>query len=109
MKHLYKFSLLLLAFLLPATAIAYDFEVDGIYYNINGNEAIVSFSLNGYSGDLTIPATVTYGGTTYSVTSIGDGAFYECTGLTRIDMVMLVRLLQSRNALSPMTVTELGM
>ena len=43
MKHLYKFSLLLLALLLPATALAHVFEVDGIYYNINGDEATVTF------------------------------------------------------------------
>ena len=91
MKHLYKFSLLLLAFLLPAIAIAHDFEVDGIYYNINGNEATVTYKgtyssqySNEYSGDLTIPATVTYGGTSYSVTSIGDYAFSNCTGLTSV-------------------------
>ena len=86
MKHLYKFSLLLLAFLLPATATAHDFEVDGIYYIINGNEATVTSSLsyNEYTGDITIPATVTYGGTTYSVSSINNSAFSWCSGLTSI-------------------------
>ena len=85
MKHLYKFSLLLLAFLLPATALAHDFEVDGIYYNINGNEASVSKSPNyNYSGSVTIPTTVTYSGVTYSVTAIGDYAFMDCYGLTSI-------------------------
>ena len=90
MKHLSQLTLLLLAFLLPATAIAHDFEVDGIYYNINGNEATVtyrgtnSWNHNTYSDDVTIPATVTYGGTTYSVTSIGYRAFSGCSGLTNI-------------------------
>ncbi len=91
MKHLYKLSLLLLALLIPATALAHDFEVDGIYYNIvNGNEATVtyqgtnSWNHNTYSGDVTIPAIVTYGGTTYSVNSIGSHAFYNCSGLTSI-------------------------
>ena len=90
MKHFFQFSLLLLA-LLPATATAHDLEVDGIYYNINGNEATVTYRgtsydeyTDEYSGDVTIPATVTYNGTTYSVTSIGDEAFYECTGLTSV-------------------------
>ena len=36
MKHL----LLFLALLLPAVAAAYDFEADGIYYMIDGDEVI---------------------------------------------------------------------
>ena len=89
MKHLFKLSFLLLALLLPATANAHDFEVDGIYYNINGNEATVtykgtSYNSRAYSGEVTIPLSVTYNGTTYSVTSIGDDAFYKCSGLTSV-------------------------
>ena len=88
MKQRLKATLFLLALLLPATAVAYDFEVDGIYYNINGNEASVTYkykySEESYSGDVTIPATVSYNGTTYSVTSIGEAAFYECSGLTSV-------------------------
>jgi len=93
MKHLYKLSLLLLALLLPATATAHDFEVDGIYYNISGNEVYVAYKgtyatqySNEYTGDVTIPTTVTYGGITYSVTSIGYWAFEDCSGLTNIDI-----------------------
>ena len=93
MKHLYKFSLLLLALLIPATALSHDFEVDGIYYNINGDEATVTYRgssynsyANEYSGSVTIPVTVTYGGNTYSVTAIGDYAFSNCSGLTSIDI-----------------------
>ena len=90
MKHLYKFSLFLLALLLPAIAAAHDIEVDGIYYNIYGTEAYVTYkgaysnSYNEYSGDVTIPLTVTYNGTTYSVTTIGYEAFFDCTGITSV-------------------------
>ena len=42
MRSLIKTTLMLLALLLPATATAQDFEVDGIYYNINGNEVTVT-------------------------------------------------------------------
>ena len=91
MKHLFKLSLLLLAVLLPATATAHDFEVDGIYYNINGNEATVTYKGpssaqydNEYSNSVTIPAIVTYDSTTYSVTSIGNEAFSACWDMTSI-------------------------
>ena len=89
MKHFIKLSLLLLTLLPPATAMAYDFKVDGIYYNINGNEATVTDADGNpytpdYTGDVTIPETVTNDGTTYSVTSIGNMAFYYCTGLTSV-------------------------
>ena len=84
-------ALLLLALLLPATAIAHDFEVDGIYYNINGKEATVTYKgmyhsqySYEYSGDVTIPSIVTYIGTTYSVTTIGESAFSGCSGLTNV-------------------------
>ena len=49
MKQFFRFSLLLLALLLPASATASDFEVDGIYYDINGNEATVTYGTNRYA------------------------------------------------------------
>ena len=90
MKQILKLSLLLLALLLPATATAHDFEVDGIYYNItNSTEKTVAVTYktlnnNDYSGDVTIPATVTYNGSTYSVSSIGNFAFGNCDGIVSI-------------------------
>ena len=95
MKQFISSTILLLALLLPALATAHDFEVDGIYYNINGNEATVTFrSRNypyypfsgGYAGSVVIPATVTYNGTTYPVTSIGEMTFFNCSGLASVDI-----------------------
>ena len=93
MKQFFRFSILLLALLLPALAMAHDFEVDGIYYNINGNEATVTYygsspydASHSYSGSVVIPATVTYNGTTYPVTAIGNSAFSDCSGLISIDI-----------------------
>ena len=101
MKQFIKTTILLLALLLPALAMAYDFEVDGICYNINGNEATVTSKglyydmfFVGYSGSVVIPATVTHNGTTYPVTSIDEIAFYYCTNLTSIDI--------------PNSITEIG-
>ena len=84
MKRLYQFSLLLLALLLPVSATAQDFIVDGIGYYINWPEEASVASCYYYAGDLTIPATVTYDGITYKVTSIRSGAFYSLEGLTSV-------------------------
>ena len=91
-----KYFSLLLALLMSMAAnvaSAHDFEVDGIYYNITSSEeATVAVTFQGesyysnydrYTGHVTIPKSVVYDGKTYSVTSIGDYAFYE-TGLTSI-------------------------
>ena len=82
---------LLLALLLPANAAAHDFEVDGIYYNIVNGEAVVTFQGTNYysaaySGDVVIPGTVYYNGSTYTVTAIGRYAFYYSSNLTSITL-----------------------
>ena len=88
--------LMMALYALPVTA--YDFEVDGIYYLKNGSNAIVTYQSypnstypsstysSDYTGDVVIPSTVTYNGTTYSVTSIGTWAFCGCSGLTSINI-----------------------
>ena len=74
--------------LVATTALwAEDFEVNGIYYTIltdKTNEVEVTDGYPYYTGSVTIPSSVTYNGTTYSVTSIGDYAFYLCDGLTSV-------------------------
>ena len=88
-----KLFSLFLALVATTSLWAHDFEVDGIYYNFlsdKTNEVEVTYrgsygdSYNEYSGSVTIPSTVTYNGTTYSVTSIGSSAFDRCSGLTSI-------------------------
>ena len=83
--------LLLLVALLPMVANAYDAKIDGIYYDFSENEATVTYQKyqNGiytsdYSGAVVIPESVTYDGKTYSVTSIGNYAFFRCTGVTSV-------------------------
>ena len=71
---------------------AEDFEADGIYYNIlDGNNVEVTYRGSSYyeysgeySGEVTIPKTITYDGIIYSVTSIGSSAFEDCSSLTSI-------------------------
>lgn len=71
--------------LLPMLASAYDAEIDGICYGFekSDNTAYVTSGIP-YSGNIIIPSEVTYNNVTYIVTSIGDGAFKDCRGLTSI-------------------------
>ena len=68
-------------------AVANDDEVI-IYYDYinNGTELMVTCNNFGekYAGTVNIPKEVTYNSTTYSVTSLGDEAFYDCSGLTSV-------------------------
>ena len=77
--------LFFLAFL-PLIAHADAVEIGGIYYNLNGEAetAEVTSNPNKYSGVVVIPETVTKDGTVYQVTSIGEGAFQGCDGLTEL-------------------------
>ena len=84
-----KQLLLLVLFLLPMVASAYDIEVqnaDGktIYYNYTNDGKELEVTEGGYSGNIVIPEEVTFMNRTRKVTSIGDDAFYGCTGLTSI-------------------------
>ena len=80
---------------------AYDCKVGGIYYNLSGDEASVTYykytvSYNRYTykndttyvqlyyNTVTIPETITYNSTTYRVTSIGDHAFDNSGTLTSV-------------------------
>ncbi len=84
----------------------YDFVSDGLFYLVMPNNTVTVTGGNGYDGELTIPATVTNNGVTYSVTgissnafsgsgivalnlpstltTIGEKAFYNCNGLTSL-------------------------
>lgn len=76
---------------------AYNFMEGGIAYNINsdGNSVTVTYTHygNNYPGvtSLTIPESVFYSGKQYSVTAIGDYAFYECEALMLLHMPLTVK------------------
>ena len=78
MKH--KLLFLLASLLLPLAASAYDACINGIYYNIvkKANLAEVTYGDNAYSGNVVIPETVVYDGTTCYVKNIGERAFSNC-------------------------------
>ena len=95
-----KKLLLLIATLIAMgqNAFAYNFSVvvqsgQTLYFKILSSNTVKVSSKNPRSpyyyptypsGDLVIPATVTHDGITYNVTSIGDAAFRDCSGLTSV-------------------------
>ncbi|OYP57861.1 hypothetical protein CIK99_05800 [Prevotella sp. P5-92] len=77
---------LILSVFFSISASALKVEVDGIYYNIvtKVKTAEVTEGDNEYSGDVTIPETITVDNVVYNVTSIGRDAFDRCIGLTSV-------------------------
>ena len=76
-----------LAVLLSLPMIAKQVEIDGINYDLVAEKeeaTVIVKSYQGYFGEVVIPESVEHEGTTYRVTSIGNEAFYECSGLTSI-------------------------
>ena len=81
-----RYLFLTLAVLLcTLSASAYDFMVDGIAYCKNDDGKSVYVTTGGdYTRDIVIPENVAYGDRLYSVTSIGERAFYCCKGLSSV-------------------------
>ena len=87
-------GLLFLALLATTALWAYDFQSGDLYYNITSSSEPYTvevtyqqeWSHDNYATltSATIPETVTHDGTTYTVTSIGDAAFFRCSSLTSI-------------------------
>lgn len=77
-------TLLMSVALTELSAFAYDFEVEGVYYNIlpSATEVEVTcnddngyYGIGSYAGSIKIPEKVTFDDITYNVTAIGDNAF----------------------------------
>lgn len=88
MKQLITKILMLVAALsASSSASGYDFEIDGIYYNITSpsnlevgvthkySSSAHMYVNESYSGDVIIPESVNFNNRTYSVTSIENSAF----------------------------------
>ena len=88
MRKLFSFILALMA---TTSLWAYDFQSGDLYYNITSDTTVevtyqYQWSSDNYVGltTATIPETVTHDGINYSVTSIGEWAFCNCSSLTSI-------------------------
>lgn len=95
-----------LCFTLPLSATDYycDFSVNGIHYKFIRDkqyEVAVSYenyetgryggNYTNYSGNVTVPAAITYNGTTYKVTAVSDHAFYELTSVTSVTLPSTIK------------------
>ena len=82
----------LVAALTSVTMQAYDFASGGVYYNITSNATastpgtVTVTKGDGYSGTVTIPATVQNGGSNYNVTAIAPEAFQNSIHLTAVNI-----------------------
>ena len=88
-------------------AMAYEFSYTHqgktLYYNATSDSTVeVTYYVNNnnnyvyVSGDVVIPSTVTYNGTTYSVTSIGEVAFICCSDLITVSIPNSVTSIRER-------------
>ena len=86
---------LILSVFFSISSSAHIVEVDGIYYDIFLTIATVTLGGKKYSGDIVIPESITFENSKYSVTSIGDAAFYECIDLTSVSIPNSVKSIGS--------------
>ena len=83
---------LLFALLATTSLCAQRLHLGDLYYNITSDTTIevtyesTFYFIPNYSSltTISIPETISYDGTTYRVTSIGDSAFFTCSSLTSI-------------------------
>jgi len=84
-------------------------EIDGIYYQLfsSDNTAIVTKKPSGsYTGNIVIPATVTYEDAVYDVTAIGSNAFAYCENMSSISIPNSVTTIYSQAFLWCLSLTS---
>ena len=77
MKRIYSLTVI---FFISLMVRAINVEIDGIMYNINVKTGLTEVAANTshqYTGDIVIPETITYEGKQYTVTAIGESAFFQ--------------------------------
>lgn len=84
--------------LCSVAANAYDFETDGICYDITSAADLTVSVASGsekYKGKIDIPSTVTYNSSTYTVTGIRGTAFRASMGLTQVTIPNSVKTIDA--------------
>ena len=93
-QNILRKLMLIVVLLTSSQAFAYDFEVDGLCYEISANSVTPSVYVtykvhavmggNSYFGEIVIPESVINDATSYTVIGIGTYAFFHCSGLTSV-------------------------
>ena len=60
------------------------FAIGDLTYEVTSETEVYVQDCTESATSVVIPSTITYQGTTYDVTSIGNGAFFECSNLTSV-------------------------
>lgn len=83
-QHLRAFICIVLFFFSDTAAMSINFFHEGITYTISSSSQ-VEVAYGPMSGSVTIPSSVTYNGTAYTVTAIANRAFVN-SGMTDVDI-----------------------
>lgn len=76
---------------------SFDFEVNGICYNIESMDDLTAEVTSGidYVGDIVIPEEVIYKKRNLKVTKIGNNAFYRCWKLTSLVLPSTIKMIDA--------------
>ena len=124
-RILLKVILAVVGVAISVNASAYDFEVDGIYYNIISTGDLtcevtykeITSQAKTYTGIINIPTTVNYKNRDWTVVSIGNETFYNCTSLAQVTLHSNINSIGDKafynctmldNVILPQTVTAIG-
>ena len=93
-----RITIFLLALMATITFANAATKIGNFYYTLDASSLtaeLVKSEGAEYSGAITIPATVTYGGKTYKVTSIGERAFYAHYSITSVKIGSNINTIKS--------------
>ncbi|MBQ1177366.1 MAG: leucine-rich repeat protein, partial [Paludibacteraceae bacterium] len=95
-----RILLLFSALMLSCIAFAEHLSTNGFGFTLDASnrtaEVILDKELIKHPESIIIPATISWGGITYRITSIGDEAFYDCGELTSVTIPNSVTSIGSR-------------